>query len=125
MVAKLLNRNLILPKFHCYIGRPAQCLLDAVFDPALTRELDVYENAFLQSPDVPTEHLRRATLSLPDFDSAVKVATMKDLFFQLQGFAEIPMLVLEFPKMAKDGKHYSLNTLSDRYEKKRGGGRRS
>jgi hypothetical protein len=115
-MAKLLNRNLILPKFHCYIGQPASCLLDAIFDPVLTREIDVYENAFLQSPNVPSDHLRRATLSLPDFDSAVKIGTMKDLLFQLQGFTAVPLLVLEFPKMAKDGKHYSLNSISDRYE---------
>lgn len=115
VVAKLLNRNVILPKFHCYIDKEPSCFLDSIFDPALTRELDVYENAFLHSSNVPAEHLRRATLVMPDFDSGIKVSTMKELMFQLQGFDEVPLLAIEFPKMDQDGKHYALSSISDRY----------
>lgn len=114
-MAKLLNRNVILPKFHCYIDKEPSCFLDSIFDPALTRELDVYENAFLHSSNVPAEHLRRATLVMPDFDSGIKVSTMKELMFQLQGFDEVPLLAIEFPKMDQDGKHYALSSISDRY----------
>eukprot|EP00026_Physarum_polycephalum_P004003 Phypoly_transcript_04020.p1 GENE.Phypoly_transcript_04020~~Phypoly_transcript_04020.p1 ORF type:complete len:697 (+),score=86.98 Phypoly_transcript_04020:161-2251(+) len=107
-IAKVLGRSLILPKFHCYVGEPATCNLDALFDPAMTESLDVFEHSFLRNPQVPHENLRRKKLALRRFNS------IAELVDYLDKIKTMPLIDLTLPRIEEDGSHLSLEMLEDR-----------
>jgi len=107
-IAKVLGRSLILPKFHCYVGEPPTCNIDALFDPSMTEALDVFENSFLRNPQVPHENLRRKKLALRRFTS------IAELVDYLEKINNMPLIDLTFPKVEEDGTHLSLEMLDDR-----------
>jgi hypothetical protein len=107
-IAKVLGRSLILPKFHCYVGEPPTCNIDALFDPSMTEELDVFENSFLRNPKVPHTNLRRKKLALRRFPS------IAELVDHLDKIKNMPLIDLTFPKVEEDGTHLSLEMLEDR-----------
>ena len=50
VLGKILNREVILPLFHCYIGEPPSCLLDVLFDPlSFSSNLTYLEHSFFSS----------------------------------------------------------------------------
>jgi hypothetical protein len=96
VLSKVLQRHLIVPKFHCYINEPAGCYLDAVFDtyPLFSSffvylvlviillyfltfdryglaELGYFENSLLRNPLVPAENLQSIKIYLPTMEETV------------------------------------------------------
>lgn len=117
MLAKILRRELILPRFHCYIGEPASCYMDAIFDTYGMEELGYYENSFLRNPEVPKANLRSLHVQLPqieDHDYSLK-NLLEHLDLEGPLIEDAPLLEISFPLVAvnKDHPHFSLRAIND------------
>jgi len=115
MLAKVLHRHLILPKFHCYINEPPGCYLDAVFDTYGLAELGYFENSLLRNPLVPSANLQSTKIYLPTMEET-GTPTLKQLLKNFESKSESPMIEIVFPKMSQyDGSHLNFISLPDRY----------
>ncbi len=130
VIAKVLDRQLILPKFHCYINEPAGCYLDAVFDTYLLSfweiiklwsrynyslaELGYFENSFLHNPLVPPENLQTTRIYLPNVKH--DQTTLRQLMRNFDGTDDYSLIEVVFPTMSPvDGSHLSFVNIPDRY----------
>lgn len=119
MLAKILNRHVILPKFHCYIGEPATCNMDALFDTYGMQELGYFENSFLENPLVPKENIRSEKVFLAHANIQQK-PRLKDILrhFERSERKNAPLLEVVFPESVLDGPpypHFALANMADRF----------
>jgi hypothetical protein len=117
VLGKILNREVILPLFHCYIGEPASCLLDVLFDPIQASPLNYLEHSFLDSTslEVPQacvislSSIQRRMLEIKDEE-----VLLEDLVGFLAKYGNCTVLQVEFPPSGKDGFHLALTGFTDR-----------
>jgi len=106
-----------LPKFHCYIGEPTSCYMDAIFDTYGLEELGYLEHSFLANPQVPGANLVSLSWQFPLGDYSQSVEGLWDVVEELQQEGGTPLLEIIFTEpMASSKYHYYLATVPSKRE---------
>lgn len=116
MLSKILKREVILPRFHCYIGEPASCFLDVLFDPISLSSLSFLENSFLSTCEPPLPKacevsLREVQDRMMNEDEQLLESVLGEFFAKVE---ECEFVELKFPEPGDNGFHLSLSAFPDR-----------
>jgi len=95
LIAKALQRKLVLPLFHCYQKLEPFCTFDVIFDSyPLHEQLSAYEHSFLLNKKIPTTYLHKKTIKLSSDLYSSGSMEMRDLLQLFSGLEDVDLVEL-------------------------------